>query len=48
MITLVPAAREAVAMRGSVAVWEQAKIGVASVVMHSMGFPLMAEKAGVG
>ena len=48
MITLVPAAREAVALLGSFAIWEKANIGVVSVVMQSMGLPFMAEKASIG
>ena len=48
VITLVPTARESVSCFGSLALPEIAQEGVQSVVVESMGFPLMPEKAGVG
>ena len=47
MVTLIPAAREPVALLSSFTVREQADVGIVSVVVHSMGFALMAEEASI-
>ena len=48
VVSLIPAAREAVSWFGSVTVHEFTQEGIESVVMESMGFPFMPEEAGVG
>jgi hypothetical protein len=44
----VPSTRESISRHRSVASFEQAKVGVVTVTVESMGLALVAEQTGIG
>lgn len=48
MIKKIPSSRKPITWNGPVAAFKEAKVGVVSVAVKSMGFPLMAEETSIG
>jgi hypothetical protein len=48
VVMKIPASGKAVSNNGSFAILEEAKMGILSMAVHTVGFTLMTEKAGIG